>query len=168
MSFGRPAGTKDGEDVERSVLSVSRAGKSKQEAMYMSYKDAVSHAKKNQPSEFKPETQKFANGIYEALKHQGLPEGVPVKFYTAVGTPLDIYHGTDALFEIAGQDITIDVTINPEKVEAKADVVVQLAFNDEGGIDYGEGGFEYVAKEIMIKLTSKLTKSVKNNKPKLH
>lgn len=53
-----------------------------------------------------------------------------LKFYTAVGTPADVFHGIDAWIEFEskrGNDsviVTLDATKNPNKEEAKADLVI--------------------------------------------
>lgn len=50
--------------------------------------------------------------------------GGRVCFYTAVGSPLDVFHGIDGFCEYCGRIVTFDVTENPEKVVGKADVVI--------------------------------------------
>lgn len=50
--------------------------------------------------------------------------GMPVRFYTAVGSALDFYYGIDAFIEFNGQIVTIDLTMNDEKVCGRADVIV--------------------------------------------
>jgi len=52
-----------------------------------------------------------------------------VKFYTAVGTPLDKFHGTDAFIEFKNSDdkkylITFDLTVRKNISKAKSDVIV--------------------------------------------
>jgi hypothetical protein len=41
-----------------------------------------------------------------------------------VRSALDVFHGVDGFFEFRGVVVTIDVTINPNKVCGKADLVV--------------------------------------------
>lgn len=53
-----------------------------------------------------------------------------IRFYSAVGTPLDVFHGIDGWIEFFPDDgfprmVTLDVTMDPGKVEHKADVIVQ-------------------------------------------
>jgi|GEM_PF-1304401 len=60
-------------------------------------------------------------------------EGDRLKFYSAIGTPLDLYHGIDGWFEfidLANRQVivTVDVTENLEKASAgdknKADLII--------------------------------------------
>ena len=53
-----------------------------------------------------------------------------VRFYSAVGTPLDVFHGVDGWIEFVlekgvSRMVTLDVTMDPGKLEHKADVIVQ-------------------------------------------
>ncbi len=53
-----------------------------------------------------------------------------IRFYSAVGSPLDIFHGVDGWIEFVPDKgspsmVTIDVTLNPEKLTHKADIIVQ-------------------------------------------
>lgn len=49
-----------------------------------------------------------------------------VDFYTAVGSTLDLRHSVDGFFHIpaCGLVVTIDVTLNPNKVYGKADLIL--------------------------------------------
>ncbi len=60
-----------------------------------------------------------------AIEREFARRGLSVQFYTAVGTALDVHQGVDGFFEFNGVVVTIDLTMNPEKVIAKADFVVQ-------------------------------------------
>ena len=72
---------------------------------------------------------RFANDLHAKIADLlGLGDYKILKFYTAVGSHLDKFHGIDAFFEYDCGDktitITLDVTINPRKGEEyKADVV---------------------------------------------
>lgn len=83
----------------------------------MDHHAAVALVKKNQPAK---KTQTVV-----AIEREFARHGLPVRFYTAVGSALDIHEGTDGFFEFAGAVVTIDVTLNPKKEIAKADLVVQ-------------------------------------------
>ncbi|MBI4435222.1 hypothetical protein HY630_00980 [Candidatus Uhrbacteria bacterium] len=53
-----------------------------------------------------------------------------IRFYSAVGTPLDVFHGVDGWVEFVPevgtpQMVTLDATMDPEKIEHKADIIVQ-------------------------------------------
>jgi len=53
-----------------------------------------------------------------------LEEWASLKFFTAVGTALDYFHGVDAFVEFQGKVVTLDLTTHPAKQEGKADIVV--------------------------------------------
>lgn len=50
--------------------------------------------------------------------------GAKAVVLTAVESILDFFHGADAVVEFQGEVVTLDVTTDPEKTSAKADVVV--------------------------------------------
>ena len=51
-----------------------------------------------------------------------------LRFYSALGTSLDVHYGIDCFFLLKNRDydsiFSIDLTTNPRKVESKADVVI--------------------------------------------
>lgn len=88
----------------------------------VSYKGYLSRREAFAEVERAPQTKRtdFVIAIQREFERQGLC----VPFYTAVGSALDYHHGVDGFFEFRGVVVTIDVTMNPEKSIAKADVVV--------------------------------------------
>ena len=56
-----------------------------------------------------------------------------VRFYSALGTPLDWFHGVDCWIEFDGRVVTIDLTINGYKNCHKADVVIHPEDLEDGG-----------------------------------
>lgn len=90
---------------------------------YMKWEDARSFAQQNQPWEDPenpdcPIARHLLHNVREKL-------GGKVLFFTAIGTPFDVYHGVDGWFEFRGKIVTIDVTKNPFKVSCKADVLLK-------------------------------------------
>lgn len=85
---------------------------------YLAYKPAREQAAKNQPTR-KSQVIKEIEQVFEKNA------GSKIKFFTAVGSALDLYHGVDGWFEFNGEVVTIDITRNLEKVFAKADIVIQ-------------------------------------------
>ena len=77
--------------------------------------------------------------------------GGSVNFFTAVGTPLDRFHGIDGFFEFCGVVATIDLTLNPHKDSGKADMVVHR--DDLGDLTA-------LAGRISRELKSKLSRRV--------
>ncbi|MDD4931508.1 MAG: hypothetical protein PHG66_05195 [Candidatus Colwellbacteria bacterium] len=103
---------------------------------YMPFKDSVRNAMQRQPWEDPSDpAPRFASDLHCLLAEElGLDDYHDLEFYTSVGTSLDLYHGVDAFFRLKRGNtwmmVTMDLTMNPEKVEYKADVVVQYALTD--------------------------------------
>jgi hypothetical protein len=82
-------------------------------------------------------TNKIANELhYKVAEQLGLDDVNELKFYSALGSPLDYFYGVDAFFEIGNSTFTLDLSINPHKKEAKADMVVhEEVLDDEKELD---------------------------------
>jgi hypothetical protein len=53
-----------------------------------------------------------------------------IRYYSAVGTALDHFHGVDAWMEFVPEHgrpavVTMDATMNPDKLAHKADIIIQ-------------------------------------------
>ena len=78
-----------------------------------------------------------------------------VRAYTAVGTPLDVFHGTDAFLTIreGGREfvITLDATRNAKKLEegGKADVIVGDMPTPEDEEDAYLAAIDSIAEEVV-------------------
>ncbi|MEA3249857.1 MAG: hypothetical protein U9Q03_05935 [Patescibacteria group bacterium] len=103
------------------------------EQSHLKFGPALELVKKFQPSDdAENPSRPFFNDlrieIVDVLEEFGVE--ADVRAYTAVGTPLDKYHGTDAFVEIevGGQEVivTFDATLNPDKLQGghKADLMV--------------------------------------------
>ena len=114
---------------------------------YLTFKEALDLVKKFQPID--NETKKlqdpthpkkaFPNdlriAIADALGLATTEELNRLKYYTAVGSPLDLFHGVDAFIELEGKTpeeqsriVTFDVTLRTEaaaKRGANADVIIR-------------------------------------------
>jgi hypothetical protein len=109
------------------------------EGGYIRFRAALELAKKFQPSDPTNPEKPFGRELRIALQdilNLDAPEDYDrVKFYTAVGTPLDKFHGVDAFVEFEKEDketkrvdvyrATFDFTTNPQKQVYKSDIVVQ-------------------------------------------
>ncbi|MCR4279667.1 MAG: hypothetical protein NUV78_02955 [Candidatus Zambryskibacteria bacterium] len=95
---------------------------------HVPYQQSMRSVMANQPWDPSDPEPKFANDLHAsvalALK---LDDWSRLKLYTAVGSPLDYYHGVDCFFEFEGLIVTIDVTVNPNKLEYKADLVLNVS-----------------------------------------
>ena len=82
-----------------------------------------------------------------------------LSYYTAIGSPLDTFHGIDAFIELDLGDehfirITLDITSDPDKFKYKADVV----------IDWPSQGVDRKSEEGIIeweKITKKAATDIK-------
>jgi hypothetical protein len=106
---------------------------------YLPFQRAQDLIREHYPGDPTNPEKEFANDIRLEVVEQldlGDEGSDDVKFYSAVGTPLDLYHGVDAWIEIALQDeqsgrtiraqVTLDVTQRTEKQEEghKADIII--------------------------------------------
>jgi hypothetical protein len=122
----------------------------------MNYKDSLDWVKKHQPEkDFKnPDTldskqlSKLRSEIVSRLPHVD----EVLRFYTAIGSSLDILHGIDGVFELGEYQVTVDLTLNPEKTTGKADVIV-LA-DDEDGLS--DEAIQIASKDIAEKFKEKI------------
>lgn len=108
---------------------------------YMPYRKAMARVKGSQPWDPTDPQPRMANDLHAYVCIAiGLKDWSEVALYTAVGSPLDFFHGIDGFFEFHGKVVTLDVTADPHKDEHKADVIIQL-----GDID---GGMEKIGQRI--------------------
>lgn len=68
----------------------------------------------------------------------GLEDWGQLRFFSALGSPLDRWHGVDGFFEWRGTVVTIDLTIDPTKVGYKADMVVHESDQEDSWASIGE------------------------------
>ena len=103
---------------------------------YLTYESSLAVVKATQGENNPTDPDRpFANDLHATVAQELSPEDYScVRFYTAIGSPLDFYHGVDGVIEFSLPDgsafvVTIDITTNPEKLEYKADIVVQVPFD---------------------------------------
>ncbi len=118
--------------LQEAVSSEERAGMTDG---YIRFRKAMELVKKFQPYDPANPNKHFARDIRVELQDLlGLTteeEMDRVKFYTAVGSPLDKRHSVDAFIEYTDKSgetfrATFDLTTNPQKQAYKTDIVVQL------------------------------------------
>ncbi|MBI2473840.1 hypothetical protein HYV70_04805 [Candidatus Uhrbacteria bacterium] len=78
----------------------------------------------------KPFARELRMAVIEALGLEDDEDMDRIRFYSAVGTALDIYHGIDGWIELQLDEeppilVTLDVTLNTKKTDHKADIIVQ-------------------------------------------
>lgn len=94
---------------------------------YQKYSDAIADVKNNQPGDPTDPKPRFANNLHtEVATELGLGDDLSqLRFYTAIGSALDHYHGVDGFFEFGEARVTMDITQNPAKEGGyKADIIV--------------------------------------------
>lgn len=142
----------EGKDMERAALGVP---KNVGDGSYMEFKEAVDFIKnQDQPLPFdRPRIAKELRKYVAELcaKNPSGNDSEPVRFYTAINSPLDTYHGVDAFFEQGNRRVTLDITMHA-KDNFKADVVLIASLDEEGIPVVDDVEFERVANEIAEKL----------------
>lgn len=131
---------------------------------YMKYKSSVEFAKTHQRADPLNPKRFFPKSLREGLKSDsqlGITNEEQIAFYTAVNSPLDLYHGVDAFFEYKNGEraivVTLDVTTNPNKDSYKADVI--LAIPSEG-LDPNDDMYRDLIEHYVMQIKEKiLTKS---------
>ncbi|MFZ2153711.1 MAG: hypothetical protein WAV16_00595 [Candidatus Moraniibacteriota bacterium] len=138
------------------------------EAGYIRLKDAMQVIKRHQPFEDPSDPNpRFANDLHAKVAEKlNIDNYENVRFYTAVGTYIDLANGVDAFMEIDkdGETIfvTLDVTINSKKDSHKADVVFFVSSN---GIDPKENRAEYMEK--IEEVSNSVVEAFNNNLKKI-
>ncbi|OHB18476.1 MAG: hypothetical protein A2854_04315 [Parcubacteria group bacterium RIFCSPHIGHO2_01_FULL_56_18] len=141
-----------GSDVERALFGNASLARGEKDAGYMPFEQALEFAKKHQPNLLaRSRTVKDLRMKVAALCSDTT---VPVKFFTAVGTPLDTFHGVDAFFEQGGRIATIDVSLR-EKEAVKADVLLLASFGKEGEAVVSEEEVLSAARKIAERLNAR-------------
>jgi len=117
----------DGKNVEIAFLGKAMV---RWDGEYRPYREAMDEVRRFQPGDPSDPECRFANDFHAMVALElGLEDWSELKFYTAVGSPLDFYHGVDGFFEFCGKVVTIDGTTNPEKLDAKANYVVNFGWS---------------------------------------
>jgi hypothetical protein len=103
---------------------------------YITWRGSFDMLKEMQPSDPTEPAPDFANTVhYYIFEGLGI-DASDLKFFTAVKSPLDKFHGIDGWFEIGeGRNlkrVTVDITLNENKDEHKADIVFLIP---NGGLD---------------------------------
>lgn len=103
------------------------------ESGYLKFNDAFElvrkHLDQNPTNPSKPFAKELRLAVIDALGLETDEDMDRVEFYSAVGTPADVFHGVDGWIEYKTPEgkrliITLDATRNPSKDTAKADLVI--------------------------------------------
>lgn len=92
---------------------------------YIPYRKAMAWVKRSQPWDPTDPEPEVANALHAFVcMALSVRDWSRVTLYTAVGSPLDRWHGRDAFIEFRGRVVTIDVTQNTHKDSHKADIIL--------------------------------------------
>ncbi len=110
--------------AEKELIGSSGFEKNKEHFEYIPRRQAFEVVKSMQKFDSTDPDPDFANAVHALIFEELGLSAENLHFYSAVGSPLDLFHGVDAWFELDnGKRVTIDLTMNPNKDEYKADIV---------------------------------------------
>lgn len=92
---------------------------------YLPYQKALTLVKESQSWDPTDPPTRALNDLHYLLAEVLEVELGEVKVYSAVGSPLDYFHGVDLFLEFGEVTITVDLTANPKKIEHRADFIIQ-------------------------------------------
>lgn len=124
-------GVREGLDIERAVLGAPSLPQNTTQPGYITFNAALDLVRKHQPNQLN--RTPLATKLRGLVAERSNDSSIPVKFYTAVGTPLDHYHGIDAFFEQGNARVTVDVSAR-EKDIFKADILLHATLDRDGRV----------------------------------
>ncbi len=109
----------------------------------------------------KPFANELRQAVIEALELETEQEMDRVRFYSAIGTPADKWHGIDGWIEYQTPQgrkiiVTVDVTQNPNKDVWKADVIIPGVTNPSENEDRFIKEAEQYGKEVVSHIEERL------------
>lgn len=144
-AWRRGPGIPAGADAESAIFGSPRISREERNKGYIPFDRAVDFVKEHQPNPL--ERSRTVSALRAKIAKLCLDTRTPVRFYTAIGTPLDVYHGVDAFFEQGGRIVTVDVSLR-EKEIGKADVLLHATMDNEGKVAVPEAEIEHAARRI--------------------
>ena len=113
------------------------------EMRYLPYRESFNFCRTHQPYGWNPTDPPTRTGsdLYASIalkleKSVGLFDWEKeLRFFSAIGSPLDVYHGIDGWFEFRGRVVTFDLTANTAKADGyKAGVILLYEEDDSSEI----------------------------------
>jgi hypothetical protein len=146
----RPDSFPEGKDIERAAFGIPPIKNKDRLDTYQPFNEALQYVHEHQPSPLERRSHSIKNlrSKIASLCHN---EFEPVKFYTAVDTPLDTYHGVDGFFEQGHRIVTVDISMR-EKEAFKADVLLIASLDEDGRVVIDEREMDRVAHEVADRL----------------
>lgn len=145
----KSAGMREGADIEKAVFGTPPTLPQDRKNEYVPFQEAVLWVKEHQPAP--QDRPRIASNLRKMVAELASDMNNPVKFFTAVGTPLDRYHGVDAFLEQRGRIVTVDIS-QKEKEFTKADVLLVASIDPEGRVSVAPDELRMVAEQIAKKL----------------
>ena len=141
----KSSGMREGADIEKAVFGTPVIPPQERKSGYVPFQESVTFVKEHQPDPLKRSL--FVKKLRSMVVEDCADTTVPVKFFTAVGTPLDQYHGVDAFFEQGGVLVTLDISAREKEVH-KADVLLKAGMDNEGRVVIPDAELQQAAKNI--------------------
>ncbi len=151
-AWRRGPGILPGADVERTIFGSPIVSPNEKHHEHMPFAQAIRFAKEHQPNTLR--RSRVVRELRAKVAELCEDKTAPVKFFTAVDTPLDVYHGADAFFEQEGRIATIDISLH-EKSGHKADALVVATLDKEGRVIISDEEMAKAAKDIARRLNAK-------------
>ncbi len=144
-NYNRAPGIQDGKDIERGVLGCLQLAYGERMPEYLPFSEAVSFAKEHQPRGIRacPIIKNAQAEIAKLVSNKYSD----VRFYTAVGSPLDTKHGVDCFFEQGDRLVTVDLSMR-EKSSFKADVLLVVGQNADGEPVVDDSELKHFVEEV--------------------
>ncbi|MBU1131611.1 hypothetical protein KJ840_05775 [Patescibacteria group bacterium] len=157
--------------AEKEVIGANPDFKKGDERKYLPYEEAMAKVKEIQTKSKMPynpacpdvKRYPFAYDLYAKVgtllgfEDEDWKRG-KLKFFTALGSQLDFCHGVDGFLELELESgdkvqVTFDITINPNKVSYKADIIIAVPadgfdFNDNYDLEIFDELIEERSEEI--------------------
>lgn len=164
------------EEYTEELEKVRQESKKKGLKYFVNFKDAMSLVKRFQPRDMEdperkriepsdPQSPLLRDLRLELMERLDIENDEIIKAYTAVGSELDYIHGVDAFLEIAGEIVTLDLTLKSDiSLKTKADIIINKEIQDPKDPDKEDEYLENVA-DIATRIYKKLSAETKE---KLH
>jgi hypothetical protein len=127
----------------------------KGEMKYVPYKEALNFCRSHQPKGWDPidPSTRTGSNLYASVamgmeRFIGDFDWEELKFFSAIGSPLDVFHGVDGWFEFRGIVVTVDLTANVHKANGyKANVI--LLYEEDDGREITLHGIERIPELLL-------------------
>lgn len=138
---------------------------------YVNYNDSMDLARHFQPAPPDGPKKEFAKELRNEVADKLGLEDKDVLFYTAVKTPLDLWHGTDAFLTVKTVEgeftVKLDASLR-DKEEHKADILVTGVPDPNLNEDAFTKAIDGIAAEVLRIIETKKKESERRNAPNVY